>query len=989
MDNLLAITASIGFGKVQISNNTAATLVHLQTDYVNITDSRFNYNKGYSALVYAHTTSIDIYQVQISNNVGGPSLLMQNTVSIMVHSLKLIGNTVLLGNGLVAVSMGAVSFTIVFNEMQVSHNTIKNGTGLLSFTSSRSISISMAEPECSKQKIDVVNAKVENNNGNMRGTVIYITNPCLTINSTINRRYCIKIDYTIAVSTFSHITNFESVIYVIGPPCFFQLYLQNSLLIRNCTFSNNYSPALHMVNSSLVLAEKVTFDNNLAEYGGAVILNSNSTLTITPHSEITFNNNHATRYGGAIYCNVLLENDCFKNVSNAILILNESNTVIEFNGNTAELDGDSVYLQVPTSCYELFQNESNITTHYLGKYMVTSPAQLWLYPPAHLLANFTNPVNHTFIIHNIMLGQNIIFPSCALDYNYKPAKTVPFLLRTVDRPPGYTLISTALYSAKCGSYEENNLQVIGQRVSTNYTPIVTIQLSLYDNQYNWKPFYTSLILELSPCHSGFYYNSLQENCTCYTTDNIVSCSGISATIRRGYWFGEVNDHPTVTVCPVNFCNFDNCDITTGTCPLMALPDDQCEGSRSGAACGSCTDGYTLPFDYHECVSINTCTTGYTVMVVTIACLYWILIIIAVFGLMYFKVGIGYLYSVTFYYSVLDILFGQILQNSKALHDFVTISSSLARLTPKFLGQICLVKGLSGIDQQFIHYTHPLAVVLLLVLLSVLTRFSPRLSLFISRGVIHVICFLLLLSYTSISSTSLLLMRPLMFTGVDKVYTYLSPDLEYFHGRHLVYVLVAIPCALVIAIGLPLLLTLEPFLNYKINFTRFKPLLDQFQGCYKDKYRYFASCYMICRLIILVIINININNNTSITLYLLLSTFAVICLINATIQPYSCYAVNVIDNSILLIMMLDILLQMIDVSNGFAANATIIVAYVLTVLPVLIVATVGIILNEQYVMKYVTCYSKYCKSNKGTEITNQDAEISSQTSAGNNSRQKYR
>ena len=109
-----------------------------------------------------------------------------------------------------------------------------------------------------------------------------------------------------------------------------------------------------------------------------------------------------------------------------------------------------------------------------------------------------------------------------------------------------------------------------------------------------------------------------------------------------------------------------------------------------------------------------------------------------------------------------------------------------------------------------------------------------------------ICFLLLLSYTSVATTSLLLLRSLKFDNLDKVYAFLSPEIEYLHGRHLPYGIIAIIlCTLVTVIGLPLLLLLEPFLNRKINLYRIKPLLDHFQGCYKDKYRSFAACYMIC------------------------------------------------------------------------------------------------------------------------------------------------
>ena len=135
--------------------------------------------------------------------------------------------------------------------------------------------------------------------------------------------------------------------------------------------------------------------------------------------------------------------------------------------------------------------------------------------------------------------------------------------------------------------------------------------------------------------------------------------------------------------------------------------------------------------------------------------------------------------------------------------------------------------MSGIDQQFIHYIHPVAITLFLVMITMLARRSRRLSKFISKGIIHVICCLLLLSYTSLATTSLLLMRQLIFHNVDKVYTYVSPDIEYLHGRHLAYAIVAMLFTIVIVISLPLLLALEPFLNSIINFIKVKPLLDQF------------------------------------------------------------------------------------------------------------------------------------------------------------------
>ena len=240
----------------------------------------------------------------------------------------------------------------------------------------------------------------------------------------------------------------------------------------------------------------------------------------------------------------------------------------------------------------------------------------------------------------------------------------------------------------------------------------------------------------------------------------------------------------------------------------------------------------MSFDSPKCVRVQSCTAGKTALVVLLTLVYWIIIVALVFALIYYKVGICYLYSITYYYSIVDILLTQTLQASTGLDITVNI---ISKILPQFLGELCLTTGMSGIDQQFIHYMHPLAIVVILVIITLSARRSQRISNIIRRGIIHVICLLLLLSHTSIASTSLLLMRPLKFHDIEKVYTYLSPDIEYFHGRHLAYSIVALLCAISIVIGLPLLLILEPFLNHKISFIKIKPLLDQFQGSYKDKF----------------------------------------------------------------------------------------------------------------------------------------------------------
>ena len=333
-------------------------------------------------------------------------------------------------------------------------------------------------------------------------------------------------------------------------------------------------------------------------------------------------------------------------------------------------------------------------------------------------------------------------------------------------------------------------------------------------------------------------------------------------------------------------------------------------------------------------------------------------VVAVFAMMYNKVGIGYLYVITHYYSIVDIILFQKFYNSDGLHATVAVMSSAVKVLPRFLGSLCLTENMSGIDQQFIHYVHPLAISLILVAISALARSSKRVSLLISRGIIHVICFLLLLSYTSVADTSLLLMKPLTFEGVDKTYTYVSPDIEYLSGRHLVYGIVAVLCTIVIVIALPLLLLLEPFLNHKINFTKIKPLLDQFQGCYRDKYCHFAAFYMICRLIIILITAAaNLFGSNFASQYLLITACVLMALIHLIVRPYNDAILNAFDGLVLQLIILVAALSL----NEFYNDLVVITAYILVILPSLFLFLMLLVIyKEKMKNALISVFKKECR-----------------------------
>ena len=472
----------------------------------------------------------------------------------------------------------------------------------------------------------------------------------------------------------------------------------------------------------------------------------------------------------------------------------------------------------------------------------------------------------------------------------------------------------------------------------------------------------NITIGLFPCHPGFWYSDTSQKCECYNFTRIVLCSGSSSTIKRGYWFGSVSGIATVTFCPINYCNFTCCESTNGYYHLSPVRDNQCMLHRFGTACGSCDIGYTLSFDSTECILVKACTVELTILLAILIILYWIVIVVVVFVMAYFKVEIGYLYGITYYYSIVDILLGQnwFLSN-KNLYKFINVISNITKITPQFLGHFCLVEGMSGIDQQLVHYVHPVAITFILGVISCLAGRSRRLTSFISRGIIPFICFLLSLSYTSVATTSLLLIRPLTFNKVDKIYTYLSPDIEYFHGRHLVYGIVAVLVTLVIAIGLPFLLLFEPFLNRKINFVRIKPLLDQFQGCYRDRFRCFAAYYMICRLVIIVIIIVNSPNDFT-TLYLIIIACVVMTLTHQLLKPYRDDCLNLFDGAVLHLTILVSFLPLVEFFDSLDPNLVLGTVYVSVLLPLVGLITVKLVVHRRNIINMIDYCKQKCSRN---------------------------
>jgi len=487
------------------------------------------------------------------------------------------------------------------------------------------------------------------------------------------------------------------------------------------------------------------------------------------------------------------------------------------------------------------------------------------------------------------------------------------------------------------------LAIVTCHVDMVHSSLVTTQEQCNDIIHVWRNDMCLSVCDDSSCGpqtSCDCFQHLKFDCDDY------SRSGIANPVS-GYWYDNNVSSYTLN-CPGEYCDFilpwwrnDSWN--------MSSPDrnEQCRENWEGIACGECKENNSIIFDTFKCVSSSQCNKygdlwhGWPWLLVFLSTiLYWcIFIMLVVFVLNY--ASIGYAYGLLFYYSVLEIVVKeQVFDYFNDEHDYYTfkddfrcyssdrifyifefeskILSSLAsigNLKPPHLQFMNLCINAQVIDHVFFVYAHPVIVISLLVIFAVVASRSVKLTQFIQRFSKTMINLILLLSYSSMSYTSVQLLKPLViynrFTGEGKWHMYRSPSVSFADGWRVLYVIVAVLCIVIFSIGLPLLLLFEKTVTSKLNL-KVNLLLGQLQGCFKDNYRWFAAFYLICRLVIYITDLVSDFLMTSVAAYsntpkhtMFLLICIIIMMIHVWFQPYKEKSLNIFDSAILMILLFSI------------------------------------------------------------------------------------
>ena len=681
------------------------------------------------------------------------------------------------------------------------------------------------------------------------------------------------------------------------------------------------------------------FKNNHGSQGGALALFGSSLLQVFPNTTLSFINNSASSAGGAIFQSTQNHHDFFS--SRTCFIQNGSHAhyrpdsdaqpVLYFRGNRVDLNqtGQAIYATTFLPCYFQEYTFAPFTT----------------YSVMDALRRIVNLDFGDQRAENMALatsGWLFEFPNTTLSVIPGKSINIPLTMKDElnnDTPSVYRVVENNMCPA------DRHYMISRITLTSPYKQVCS--LSLVSLSFRESLFKVNISIQ--KCPPGFYMDTKTNTCSCsaYSKDEayfgINSCHDqqSNAYLSNTYWAGYDRDESLLTAhCPSSFCIREVDKEVHGiklpkTSSSADLQKAVCHPHRRGWLCGKCECGHTTYFHSptYQCRREHLCSLG--ALFYFVSEVFPIVVMFSVIALFDIRFTTGTASGLVFFAQIVDTVTLEMKWNSRVPQAFEDISNvyrvvyglfnfDFFNLEP---ASFCLWKNATVLDVVAFKY---LSVLFAFVLLSCIVLFlkfctchflqskKGVLAVGKHRSVIHSMSAVLVMCYAQCTNISfqILAKATLRGAGSEPKHTVtLFGGISYFSPGHLAYALAACFCLSTIVAIPPFLLLVYPnyltFLSlFKFNeprpiqrfFIKLKPFFDCFQGCYRDKLRFFSALYFLGRVAILAI-NAFVTSTsqsilTMIIILLLLLTLYSVC------QPFHCSADNT--NNVLILVNLTLI-----------------------------------------------------------------------------------
>ena len=620
------------------------------------------------------------------------------------------------------------------------------------------------------------------------------------------------------------------------------------LILRgNTTFENNSDTAVVLDNALLRIYGSVLFKGNTGSQGGALAIYGQSKLMLMPNSKLEFIENHADEKGGAIFVQgsgppvvafettELNTHGCFIGYNDSLSLENvtEWQTTVLFQDNTAsEGGGNSIYATTLQGCRKMGESRQNNTAMEWPKVMeYKSKSKTDI-----KLEISTDAIKIRFTEEDWNVAPSELFnASIGLidEKNSSVRGVVKLFIPDSDvslvAPSPLLLVQDIHHDGKI-----HNLKLKGPQSGK-----FKLQFKTMGSQVVYASFNRTLLLK--ECNSGFHQKD-GNYCECLPTneaDGIAMCGddGKSVYLKPGYWGGKVGGTFTTFPCPPNYCN------STSVKGMFLYNESEiCRGNRSSSSilCGECKRNYSVNLGNEAC-SLQ-CNNAHLWFLL----LFFVVTLVLVLVILRIDLDIFTTYLNAWLYSYQVI--GSLLQEGQKLDLFLSFIIGLANWQVEGVSS-CLYKGMNNLQKLGINYILPAYVLILLVVLAKIGRLRP--ACYINRNVYRAFCTLLVLCYTNVTTISFKIIHWVPLGKRWVLFVDGSVDFYKNWQEHLPFTILAVVWIIFFVIPIPLILLFTPWFLKRFSFLKnFRLHFDNFERCFKTKYRWFAAFYFLCRIYIL-------------------------------------------------------------------------------------------------------------------------------------------
>ena len=354
--------------------------------------------------------------------------------------------------------------------------------------------------------------------------------------------------------------------------------------------------------------------------------------------------------------------------------------------------------------------------------------------------------------------------------------------------------------------------------------------------------YDAFYVQLLSCPIGFTLQDGVCDCDPVLSTIIDKCYIDYSAIRRpaNSWIvslTQANDIKyLVSNCPMDYCLPYSSNVN------LLHPDLQCQFNRTDILCSQCQHPLSMVFGSSRCMKCTNVHILITIIVIVAG----IVLVVSLY-LLNLTVTNGTINGIIFYANIVSINDSVFLANDsvfKPLRAFISFTNLDLGI------ETCFYNGMDSYAKMWLQLIFPSYLIIIAISIITASRYSTRILRLTHTRSLPVLATLFLLSYTGVLRTVLTVLFSYstithLPSGHQELVWSIDASIPLFGIKFsILFITYLVLFLLLIPFNIMLLFT-RYFLRFRIV-NRFKPLLDAFQGSYKDKYYYWVAVHLALR-----------------------------------------------------------------------------------------------------------------------------------------------